>query len=247
MWTNQYNTKATIELRELVNNGVDLWDFDYPSYYKGDDKKAFEQKVIDHFYFRQIGFETVGRFLHYFRTRMKNLMPFYIDMYKSVEIMHGLENPFDNVDVTETFEQETTENIQGETSGTEKGDSSTTTTNSGNDTKTTTENRQHKFSNTPQGAISNLDNYMTEVSIDTGNNSDTLVSSSEGSGRTDTNLSTSGTNKENKTGTLKTTFTKKGNQGVNTYAHDMIEFRKSIINVDEMILNDLNCLFLGIY
>ena len=49
------NTKITVELRELIESGVKLWDFDYPSYYEGDEKLAFEQKVIDHYYFRQIG------------------------------------------------------------------------------------------------------------------------------------------------------------------------------------------------
>lgn len=217
MWaTPMYDTtKLTLELRDLVDNGVDIWDFDYPSYYKGDEKTAFEKKVIDHYLLRQIGQETVGRFLHCFRTRVREIMPKYIDLYKSKEIMDGIEDPFGNVDIIETFEQESTG----------------TATGTGSNTSTVGDNRERRFSNTPQGSISNLDNYMTEATVE-----DNSVNSSESSDSQSTS-----------SGTLKHTFTKKGNQGVNTYAHDMIEFRESIIDVDMMVIEDLNCCFLGVY
>ena len=38
---NESTTKLTVELRELVENGVNVWDFDYPSYYKDEQKTAF--------------------------------------------------------------------------------------------------------------------------------------------------------------------------------------------------------------
>ena len=75
------NSKLTVELGEIVEKGVDIWGFDYPSFYEGEEKTAFEKKVIDHFYFRQIGQETVGRFLHYFRARVREIMPYYIKVY----------------------------------------------------------------------------------------------------------------------------------------------------------------------
>lgn len=209
------NTKVTVELRELVENGVDIWDFDYPSYYKGDEKKAFEQKVIDHFYFRQIGQETTGRFLHMFRSRIREIMPYYIQMYKSVEIMGAIKDPFGNVDIIETFTQTT------------KGKGQSSTTAHG---KTDSDN-EHRFSNTPQGSIENIDEYLTEGAKD---NSSTI---------NDTRANSSASNEE----TVTHEFKKTGNQGVNTYAHDMIEFRESFINVDMMIINELNDLFLLVY
>lgn len=229
MWnTTLYNTtKLTLELRDLVENGVDIWDFEYPSYYKGDAKKAFEQKVIDHYYFRQIGQETVGRFLHYFRTKINEIMPYYLQMYKSVEIMNEIEDPFGNVDITETFEQTTT----GRSSG--SGSSSSTSETSADSSN----NREHRFSNTPQGSIDNLDNYMTEGSKD--NDTSNATGSSTGSG-----TSTSESESE---GTVTETRTKKGNQGVNTYAHDMIELRQTFLNVDMMVISELNELFLAVY
>lgn len=229
MWTTpMYNTtKLTLELRELVENGVNIWDFDYPSFYTGEDKKNFEKKVIDHYYFRQIGQETPGRFLHYFQSRIREIMPYYIRMYESVKLMDDLENPFDNVDVTETFEEETTGQSIAQSTG----------QSSGTDNRTSEGSNEHRFSNTPQGTIDNLDNYMTEASRDNANNTDTFNTSAESSGESSSESS----------GTVKHTLTRKGNQGVNTYAHDIMEYRKSLIDVDMMIINNLQDLFLGVY
>lgn len=224
MWTTTMNdtTRLTLELRELVDNvdnPVDIWDFDYPSFYTGDDKKTFERKVIDHYYFRQIGQETPGRFLHCFRSRIREIMPYYIKMYESVKLMDDLENPFDNVDVVETFEEESMGQSTGQSSGA--------------DNRSITEDREHRFSNTPQGSIENLDDYMTEAYMDDTNNRETLETSGESSSQS--------------SGTVKHTLTRKGNQGVNTYAHDIMEYRKSLIDVDMMIINNLQDLFLGVY
>lgn len=241
MWKSTlYDTsKLTIELRDVIAGGVDIWAFDYPSYYQGAEKAAFEKKVIDHYYFRQIGQETVGRFLHVFRTKVREIMPYYVDMYKTVEIMQGIEDPFGNVDIVETFEQEST----GTASGQETGSASGNETYNREDTRSSSEDREHRFSNTPQGSIENLNSYMTEASTDKLVGSESLEANSSSNQSSESSSSTS----SESAGTVKHTLTRKGNQGVNTYAHDMIEFRQSILNVDMMIINELNELFLGIY
>ena len=252
MWTTpMYNTtKLTLELRDIVDNvenPVDIWAFEYPSFYTGEEKKAFERKVIDHYYFRQIGQETVGRFLHMFRSRIREIMPYYIRMYETVKLMDELENPFDNVDVTETFEQETTGESSGESYGTSTGSSSGSESSTSNTTKTASEDKEHRYSNTPQGSISNLDKYMTEAFIDDNSSDESLngeaSGSSESQSETSSNASSSSTNNE----TIKHTLTRKGNQGVNTYAHDIMEYRKSLIDVDMIIINNLQDLFLVVY
>lgn len=257
MWktTLENTSKLTLELRDVIAGGVKLWDFEYPSFYEGVEKAAFEQKVIDHYYFRQIGQETVGRFLHMFRTRIREIMPYYIDVYKSVKIMHELDNPFDNVDVTETFSQTSSGTASGTASGESSGTESTTGTGSETsertDTKTVSDTKTHKFSNTPQGSISNLDSYLTEASVDLSDGSEQLGSTATGSSESAVNATSSGsasqTSSSHSSGTVTHTLTRKGNQGVNTFAHDIMEYRKSIINVDMMIINELNDLFLGIY
>ena len=201
MWkTPLFDTsKLTVELREIVESGVDIWAFDYPSFYKDKEKKAFEQKVINHFFFRQIGQETVGRWLHYFRSRMCEIMPYYIQLYESAALMAAIDDPFGNVDIVETFEQSSTSESQSSGSS------------------------EHKGSNTPQGSIKNLDKYMTDAAVD----------SSDASGSSESNV--------------RHTFTKKGNQGVNTYAHDMKELRDTFLNIDMMVIHELQDLFLQVY
>ena len=228
---NFYNTKVTLELRDLVENGVDIWDFQYPSYYNGEAKTAFEQKVIDHFYFRQIGQETAGRFLHMFRARVREIMPYYLQLYKTEQIMAEIEDPFGNVDITETFEEQTTGTKSGESESESSGE--TTTSNSQNSSAT------RKHSNTPQGSIENLDNYMSEATADSSTGSENASA--------DTTARSSGTSNETAENTTTRTVHRKGNHGVNTYAHDMIEFRQTLLNIDALIIADLSCLFLGVY
>jgi hypothetical protein len=219
----QNNTRVTVELGELIESGFKLWDFDYPSFYKGDAKLAFEQKVVDHYYFRQIGQETPARFRHYFQTRIREIMPYYIQLYESEAMMKGIEDPFGNVDITETYEE--TREISREGSSSASDQSESEQSNAGED----------RFSDTPQGSIDNLDNYLTSArkTSDTGSASSSGSSSSE----------SSGTESE----TVSHTYTKKGNQGVNTYAHDMRELRETFLNIDLEIIEKLNDLFLLIY
>ena len=198
-----YNTKVTVELRDLVAADFPIWDFEYDSFYTGEDKAAFEQKVIDHYYLRQIGHETAARWHHQFKTRIREIMPYYKRLYETVQIMDAIDDPFGNVDVTETFTQETKEQGKSQSSA----------------------NSTEKFSDTPQGNIENLDTHLTNATINNG--------TTEG--------------ESNSTQTVTHTFKKQGNQGVNTYAHDMKEYREILLNIDKMIIDDLADLFLLIY
>ena len=245
------NTKVTVELREIVESGVNIWDFDYPHFYTGDEKTAFEKKVIDHYYFRQIGQETVGRWLHYFRSRMREIMPYYIQLYDTVKIMEELPNPFDNVDVTETTIEERTGTTTGETETTATSNTENTGTSTGNDKTTAAHTEEHtrKFSNTPQGSISNLDSYLTEANVETADDSDTqtVESSANTSATSEGTASGSETHSGTQTERVELTYSKKGNQGVNTYAHDMLEYRQTLLNIDAQIINELKDLFLQVY
>lgn len=264
-------TKVTLELRELIESGVDPWDFEYDGYYEGEEKTAFEKKVIDHFYFRQIGQETVGRFLHYFRSRIREVMPYYKSLYKSIQLMESIENPFGNVDITETFEEETEGTSTGSSSGTSTSSSSATSEDSSQNDRTygserdvgingtNTVSSERRFSNTPMGSISNLDNYLTEATKETNSDTQTnstvehntgsegVTASSESTATSSGTASTSGESSDTSTGKTKRTIHREGNHGVNTYAHDMLEYRQILLNIDMLVINELNDLFLMVY
>ena len=239
-WNYPYdNTGVTVELRKIVESGVNVWDFDYPSFYKGEEKKAFEQKVLDHYWFRQIGQETVGRWLHCFRSRIREIMPYYIQLYDSEKYMHEIEDPFATVDYTETFEQESTGSSVMDTEATTDGSTAT----NGRDAHNVTGSLTRKFSNTPQGSISNLDSYLTEATVEDTENYDGVTREDETTSEATTTGKSTGTER----GTIKHTMTKKGAMGVTTFGHDMIEFRQSFLNIDLMVIKELNDLFLQVY
>lgn len=242
---NYSNSKVTMELRDVLKmtneNGSPfvLWDFEYPSYYEGEAKKAFEQKIIDHYLFHQIGVETVARFKHNFKTRIREIMPYYNQLYKSVEIMEKIDDPFGNVDIVETFEQTSNDTSTGDSYASTSASANATKT----DDKTASEDNAHRFSNTPQGTIENIDDHLSEASTDAKTQTENVTTTESDTSNGESTASSSSTN----TGTVTHTLTRKGNQGVNTYAHDMIELRQSFINVDMQVIGALRDLFLMVY
>jgi hypothetical protein len=182
---NWYNTGVTVELGDLVASGVDVWAFDYPVpktevTYNGKiakvpfDKKAFEQKILDHYRFRQIGQETVGRWLHYFRTRIREIMPYYVQLYEFEAKWLNIDDPLESYNLVETF--------TGNSSG------SGTVTGSGSSESTGTS----KFSDTPQGDINNLDDHLTNATRTNGNVTDRSNTTTQNSGNTSHTLSRRG-------------------------------------------------------
>ena len=171
------NTGVTAELGRIVESGVNLWDFEYPVprpviEYNGKtckvdfDKEAFQQKVIDHYRFRQIGQETVGRFLHYFRTKIREIMPYYVQLYEFDAKFRNIEDPLESYNLIETFQQQRSDT--GSSSSESSGSSENVT----------------RFSDTPQGTIENIDMYLTTATKIA--NSDTGSSSGQSSSTGDT-------------------------------------------------------------
>lgn len=250
-----YNTGVTVELRELVENGVKLWDFDYPSFYTGEAKTAFEQKVIDHYYFRQIGQETPARFMHYFRTRIREIMPYYIQLYESERMMHSVEDPFKSYDLTETFTSERSGSHSNESSASSSDSSETGSTGSnssaGTDDNTHTGNNQRIFSDTPQGNISNLDDHMTEATKESVSATDRRTMSNAVESSTNTNYSGSASSEASDSGESSESFThtlhRYGNIGVQPLGQEINAYRSALLNIDKMIIDELNDLFLLVY
>lgn len=200
-------------------------------------RESLNQKLLNYYKYHEIGFETPGRFFDELEIAMNEIMPYYNQMLHTVEIMNAIEDPFGNVDVTETFEEERTDSSTGQS-----------TTESSTDTEANIEathkiDQLSKKSDTPQNSISDIDNYLSEATKDTANNEDNSKETGSTIGETTSESST------DSTGTVKHTLTRKGNQGVNTYAHDIIEFRTSILNIEQMIISDkrIRELFMLIY
>lgn len=112
----------TLELRELVETfGLDearSWfsDYDFKNYLTSEQIKTVEETgifskdyladlIIDHFYLREIGFETPAMFVHYAKTTMRELMSKYALVIYSCSVKF---DPINNIDYTENYQEQTT-------------------------------------------------------------------------------------------------------------------------------------------
>ena len=143
-----YLTSEQIEV--ITENGV--WS-----------KDKLARKIVDHYYMRESGLETIGLFRHYAKVLMQELMEEYLPLIYSASIEY---NPLINVDYTETFNR-----IADNT-----GESNSTSNNSASGLVVS--------SNTPQGQISKQGilngNYASSTSANENESSITDRTTTEG-------------------------------------------------------------------
>lgn len=89
---------VTIELRNVVKDS-DIFDRCDPfPIWNEAHRGELEKKIIEHYYFRQIGFETVGRFIFYLNVRLREIMPRFNKLYKTTMFKY---NPIENYNMEE--------------------------------------------------------------------------------------------------------------------------------------------------
>lgn len=157
-------SKYTIELRKIVEyegrNEVEKWFKDYCLYnYLTEEQintilnaniwspDRLASKIVDHYYMREIGFETIGLFKHYAKVYMQEIMERKLPLIYTNSIQY---DPLVNVDYTETFER----NVEG------SGNSSSTSNNSASGLSVN--------SDTPQGEISKANILAGNYASNTG-------------------------------------------------------------------------------
>lgn len=212
----------TIELRYIVeSDNLTLFDFDY-KFYDETLKPNFEKKFADYFYFREIGFETIGRFKKELQTKLNLIEPYYKQLYETEVKSRDIEFLL-NKDLKETFIR----TIEGENTGNVS--STDNTVNRGENSSL------NIFSDTPRNSIETLDKYMSNATKDTNNS---LVQ-----GNTTTNANSINTSRNRET----TDFISRGNIGVTSSASLLQEWRNVLINIDMLILEECEELFFGLY
>lgn len=250
-----------------------IFDFDYPIFDE-DYKSVIETKILKHFYTREIGLETVGVWKLKLNTKMNEIMPYYNELYKSALLEF---NPLYDVDVTRSHEGANTGDknsveSNGETSGMNEvyEDNENTEKNSkGNNnesiTSTNVNNTNHldKYSDTPQGSVSNLTNgtYLTNAREITDNDSTNANSKSNNDSTLNenevrkNNRESKKTVNRNLTGEKKETLknteqyleTVKGKQGTESYSKLLQEYRETFINIDMLVIGELSDLFMNLW
>lgn len=184
-------------------------------------KDRLASKIVDNYYMREIGFETPALFKHYAKIEMKKIMERYLPKIYSNFLEY---DPLSNVDFTETYTRE----ISGETA------------NSGTSNSTSQNNASglNVNSDTPQGQISKT-NILNGA-----------YASQTNASETESEIADNTTTQNQGTSNTVETFTRheEGDNGVIITNQRLIkEYREIIVAIDEEIINELNCLFMGIY
>ena len=178
-------SKYTLELRQLFDStyftpqlyersDIENWfkDYELTDYLTEEEidvinnrgvwsKDKLAKKIIDHYYMREIGFETPALFKHYAKITMQEIMEKYLPLIYSASIKY---DPLVNVDYTETF----TRNIDNTSSGEANSNSSSL----------------NVASDTPQGQISKQSILSGNYASSTGANEITDSTTSSNLGNT---------------------------------------------------------------
>jgi hypothetical protein len=188
-------------------------------------REALNEKIINHYYFREIGFETVPRFLFALQRRLNEIMVLYNQKYQSIDLNLSY---IDNVNMTETFSH----TIDDTSTTTSSGDSS----NGGSNT-TTNENLNVE-NDTPATELTDADIKGNKFATRTNHVNDTSTVTLGTNSHSEGTIGLTG----KKTETY--TRTEKGSSKGFTFAQNVSQWRDIMINVETEIINELNDLFM---
>lgn len=266
-----------------------VFDFSFPIFDESY-RSVLETKILKHFYTREIGLETVGLWKLKLNTKLNEIMPYFNQLYSSQ--LYAF-NPFYDVDLTRKHridgsgkrDTDTTSNTETEHRITVDETGNTTTDNTGSSTgEGTSENTEvrtgtnnqaddfvEKYSDTPQGAITDLraDKYLTNATIRNDDRKQNTSDNVKNDGKTGSSVSTNddtevkesrntetnGNNSSTTNGNVSATLTNtedyletvQGKNGGASYSKLLMEYRETFLNIDMMVIDQLEDLFMQLW
>ena len=232
---NYNDGKYTITLRDVVRLGYQLFDENYLCIYTNPvEKAAFEDVIYKHFYARQIGFETIDRFLLEFNNALNLAYPLMKQKLESSEAYTayiGVEGAFNNYSMIESESVGRAESATSSMTGASSGTSRNTV-----DRSSTTSNLAGAIPSTP---YLNLDTYADSASRDTSTGTDTENITNSTTDNQTLNNTANGTEQRN--------LTRVGNIGTMTAADVLSKWRAVMLNINMEYVKMLESLFLQIF
>lgn len=200
--------KYTITIGTLMKNNFNFGLDTYPIF-DNNYRQTLNQKILNHYYNNEIGFETPELFKFYLNNKLNEIMPYYNTLYENLKLYDN--NLMSNVNLKEVLNRETANNVSSQS-------------NSTTDTR-------NLYQDTPQGSLkeTDIDNlkYATNLTLNDSNITDNATSQGDGT--------------ENYVKTII------GNNG-SKYTYELLnELKNGILNIDMMIIDDLNELFMGVF
>ena len=201
-------SKYTITIKNLIDNDFDFGLTSYPIWNESY-RSILNQKILNHYYEDEIGFETANLFKFYLNNKLNEIMPYYNDLYEAQE--NTLTNLLGNIDLYEEANRLNNNDV--------------------NTTSNSNSNSKNLFQDTPQGKINFAELENQTWATNYTNNKNDINDSSNSHGE----------NTENYNRHVW------GNDG-KKYNIDLLkEARNNLLNIDMMIINELQDLFMGIY
>ena len=180
-------------------------------------KDRLAEKIVDHYYMREIGFETPALFKHYAKVTMQEIMERQFPKIYSNFLEY---DPLSNVDFIETYTREIAGSSEGKSNSNSKNNASGLNIN--NDTPQTRITKQDLSTGAYASQVNQSD---TETNIQDETNAESSSNTIEKFTR----------HEEGDNGVIIT------NQRL------IKEYREIIVAIDEEIINELSKLFMGIY
>lgn len=246
-----------------------IFTFPFPIFDEGY-RVPLETKILRHYYTREIGLETVGLWRLKLETKLNEIMPYFNQLYKS-ELLEF--NPFYDVELgtTRNNEHKQIENATENADATSKSETDTTQTTKDTiaDTDNTTidstitrnNTEKNAYSDTPQGQVSNVDNYTyltnyrnvnntgTDSTDETNNRTYNRKADGTLTGNITNNSSSTNEIQNNKNITSTDDYIEKvsGKRGTSSYSSMLKEFRETFLNIDMQVIDSLSDLFMGVW
>lgn len=183
--------------------------YKYGTAYKVPSRQELNTKILSYYRFREIGFETIGRFLFELETALAEIMPKYNQLFYSADQDF---NPIYNVDYSKVLLRDKTNKDNGTTSA----------------SSTDTANGKSVDSQTPQNQLN-----ISAANIDSVDYADNASWNASNASST-SNGSTTSSGQENESVVENT----KGNFGVVSAQDLILKYRETILNIEQMIIHD---------
>ena len=255
--------RYTVQLRDLITNdstkpAIEQALSTYPLYAKKSKeefipcyiptREELNKKLLNHYKYREIGFETVGRFIDELEIAMCEIMPYYNLLLFTADQDFNI---IFNVDYVKTLDR----NQDASTEATGVSNSETTGTSNENSygSSAQTANGKHLESDTPQDSLSVGNEDIDEVKYASKAqwNQDTMSGDSTAdSSRTSTANGSETSNTSGSSNVVENTVeTTKGNFGVVSAQDLVMKYRETILNIEMMIVEDpkIQELFMMVY
>lgn len=231
----------TETLGNLIDMGYDTDDKlhlseDYYPIYKEEHRAELNEKIVRHYALREIGQETAQQFVFYLGTTMAEIMPYFNERYRTLEMEY---NPLNSIDMTTDSKNGSESQSSSKASSTQ--DSTSSSASESNNSSTTTS--KSFDSDVPQtGVQGDFARYASHANESQADSSGTASSTQDSTSHTTAHSSTDYQHdSSNAQGKSHVT-------GRSQSAMSLIqEYRNAIINVDMEIVRSLEPCFMQVW